>query len=104
MAHHLARFASRGAESHAVGDRVESRFQKLQQTIAGHALRACRFLVGIAELALEQPVDVPHLLLFAQLLAVIGHARAAFLAVLAGRVRAALDRAFVGEAFLAFQE
>ena len=75
-----------------IGDGVETRFQQLQQALAGDALGAGGLLVGAAELALEQPVDVAHLLLLAQLLAVVGHARAALLAVLAGRVGAPLDR------------
>jgi len=47
---------------------------------------------------------VAHLLLLAQLLAVIRHARTALLAVLSGRVRAALHRTLVGEALLALEE
>src|SRR6185436_18239177 len=103
VAHDLARFAARGAEAHAVGDVVEARFEQLQQALAGDALGARRVVVGVAELPLEQPVGVAHLLLLAQLLAVVGEARAALLAVLAGRVGAALHRALVGEALLALE-
>ena len=52
----------------------------------------------------EQTVDVAHLLLLAQLLAVVGESRAALLAVLAGRVGAPLHRALVGKALLALEK
>src|SRR5688572_19046985 len=104
MAHDLARFGARGAEAHAVDDRVETRFEELEQPLASDALGARRLGVGLAELALEQAVHVAHLLLLAQLLAVVGKPRAAFLAVLARRISAPLDRALVGEALLALQE
>src|SRR3954468_7613204 len=103
VAHDLARLATRGAEAHAIGDVVETRLEQLQQALAGHALGARGVRVRVAELSLEQPVRVAHLLLLTQLLAVIGHARAALLPVLAGRVRTALDGAFVGEALLALE-
>jgi hypothetical protein len=45
-----------------------------------------------------------HLLLLAQLLAVVGKPRTALLPVLAGRVGAALDRTLVGEALLALEK
>src|SRR3990170_4197603 len=60
--------------------------------------------VGLAELALEQPVDAARLLLLAQLLAVVREPRPASLAVLPRGVAAPLDRAFVGEALFALQE
>src|SRR5262249_30140467 len=95
---------ARGAESHAVGDVVEARFEELKQALPRDALGSRRFRVDAAELALEQSVDVPHLLLFAQLLAIVGEPRARLLPVLAGRIAAPVDRAFVGEAFLALEE
>src|SRR5262249_47040637 len=67
------------------------------------ALLLLRLVIGIAELALEEPVNAPHLLLLAQLDAVPGQPRI-LLAVLSRRVVAALDGALVGEAFLALQE
>ena len=60
--------------------------------------------IDTAELALEDAVDAADLLLLAQLLAVVGQALAALLAVLARRVGAALDRALVSKALLAFEE
>src|ERR1041384_5862595 len=91
-------------EPHAGGALVEPRFEQLQQPLAGDALGARRLGVGLAELALEQAVDAPHLLLLPQLLAVVGEPRAAFLAVLARRIGAPLDGALVGEAFLRLEE
>src|SRR5207237_6101058 len=88
----------------AIGDVVQPRFEELQQPLAGDALGARRIVIGVTELPLEQAVGVTHLLLLAQLLAVIGHARAALLAVLARRVGAAFHRALVGEALLALEE
>src|SRR5207302_893546 len=72
--------------------------------LARDALGARRVLVGVAELALEHAVGTAHLLLFAQLLAVVGKPRAALLPVLAGRVGAPLNRALVGKALLALEK
>jgi hypothetical protein len=55
------------------------------------------------ELLLEQAVHSAHLLLLAQLHAEVGEARPA-LAVLSGRIAAALDAALGGEAAVALQE
>src|SRR4029077_19672780 len=87
-----------------VRDRVKPRLEQLQQALAGHTLAARGLRVGLAELALEDPVDAAQLLLLAQLLAEIRHAAAALLPVLSRGVAAALDRALVGEAFLALEE
>src|SRR5262249_3010920 len=104
VAHDLARFGPARSESHAVRDRIQARLEDLQEPLAGHALAARRLGVGLAELALEEPVDAAQLLLFTQLLAEVRHAAAALLPVLPRRVAAALDRAFVGEALLALEE
>src|SRR5207247_1741841 len=61
------------------------------------------FCIGLAELALEESVYAAQLLLLPQLLAKIGHAAAAFLAVPGGRIAGALDPALGGEAFLAIR-
>src|SRR6185503_15021480 len=82
----------------------QARFEQLQQALAGHTLGARCLGVDLAELALQHAVDAPRLLLLAQLLAVVREARAALLAVLAGRVVAPLDGALVGEALLALEE
>src|SRR5262249_57136176 len=58
----------------------------------------------VPELALEQAVDAASLLLLAQLHPVVRLLRATALAVLAGRVAAAFERALVGEAARALQE
>src|SRR6185369_6080415 len=90
--------------AHAVGHGVQARLQHLQQVLAGDALAAIGFEVGAAELAFQQAVDTAHFLLFAQLLAEVGQALPALLAVLAGSVAAALDGALVGEALFALEE
>src|SRR6266571_1548569 len=104
MAHDLARLGAARAEPHAIRNGVQARLQQLQKTLARHAFAARGLCIGLAELALEQSVYAAQLLLLAQLLAEIGHAAAAFLPVLSRRIAAALDRAFVGEAFLALEE
>src|SRR6267143_1882497 len=104
MAHDLARLGTARTEPHAVRNGIQARLQQLQKTLARHAFAARGLCIGLAELALEQPVYAAQLLLLPQLLAEIGHAAAAFLAVLSRRIAAALDRAFVGEAFLALEE
>src|SRR6185436_4000561 len=83
---------------------VEAPLQHLHQHLAGDALGERRLAERVPELALEQPVDAACLLLLAQLLAVVGLLDAPALAVLAGRVPAALERALVAEAALALQE
>src|SRR5229473_951684 len=104
MAHDLARLGAARTEPHAVRHGIQTRLQQLQEALARHALAARGLRIGLAELALEQPVYAAQLLLLAQLLAEIGHAAAAFLAVLPRRIAAAFDRAFVGEAFFALEE
>src|SRR5258706_11030370 len=104
MAHDLARLGAACTEPHTVRDGIQARLQQLQKTLARHALAARGLCIGLAELALEEPVYAAQLLLLPQLLAEIGHAAAAFLSVLSRRIAAALDRAFVGEAFLALEE
>src|SRR5256885_214082 len=102
--HDLARLGAARAEPHAVRNCVQARLQELQKTLARHAFAARSLRIGLAELALEEPVYAAQLLLLAQLLAEIGHTAAAFLSVLSRRIAAALDRAFVGEALLALEE
>src|SRR5438132_4980924 len=104
MAHDLARLGAARAEPHAVRNGIQARLQQLQKTLARHAFAARGLCIGLAELALEQPVYAAQLLLLPQLLAEIGHTAAAFLSVLSRRIAAALDRAFVGEALLALEE
>src|SRR5207244_5518246 len=60
-------------------------------------------VIGIAKLALEEPIDAAQLLLFPELNAVAREPRV-FLAMLPGRIVAALDRALVGKTFVAFEE
>src|SRR2546425_5650653 len=102
--HDLAGLAAARAEPHAIRNGIQARLQQLQKTLARHAFAARGLCIGLAELTLEQSVYAAQLLLLPQLLAEIGHAAAAFLPVLSPRIAAALDRAFVGEAFLALEE
>src|SRR6266487_850500 len=102
--HDLARLGAARTEPHAVRNGMQARFQQLQKTLARHAFAARGLCIGLAELALEESVYAAQLLLLPQLLAKIGHAAAAFLSVLPRRIAAALDRALVGEAFLALEE
>src|SRR5436190_16483279 len=104
MPHDLARFGATRAEPHTVRNGVQTRLQQLQKALARYALAARGLRIGLAELALEEPVYAAQLLLLPQLLAEIGHAAAAFLSVLSRRIAAALDRAFVGEALLALEK
>src|SRR5262249_11221092 len=101
--HELARFGARGREAHAVDHVVQAPFEQLQQDLAGDAARALGHLEVAAELPFEDAVHALDLLLLAQLQRILGELRPA-LAVLAGRVVAAFDRALVGVAALALQE
>src|SRR4051812_16287737 len=103
VADQLARLAARRGESEAHEDVVEPALEDPQQVLAGDALLARGLLVVVAELLLEDAVVAARLLLLPQLDAVLGLLLAAA-AVIAGRVRAALDAALVGEAALALEE
>ena len=103
MADELARLRARGGEAEAVDDVVETRLEHPQQLLARDAGAAGRLLVVVAELLLEQAVVAARLLLLAQLQQVLALLDAAA-AVLTRRIRAALDRALLGEAALALEE
>ena len=61
-------------------------------------------LFALAELSFQHAIDTANLLLFAQLATILGQTGIFLLAVLAGRISPALDTAFVGKTFFAFQE
>src|SRR4051794_20322157 len=103
VADQLARLAARGSEAQPDEDVVEPAFEDPQQVLARDALLARGLLVVVAELLLEDAVVAARLLLLPQLDAVLGLLLAPA-AVVAGRVRAALDAALVGEAALALEE
>jgi len=67
MAHKLACLTARGGEAEAHEDIVEAALEQRQQVLAGDAGHARGLLVVVAELALQQAVVAPRLLLFAQL-------------------------------------
>ena len=103
VAHELARLRARRREAEAVHDVVEARLEHAQELLAGDAGAPRRLLVVRAELLLEQAVVAARLLLLAQLQEVLALLDAAA-AVLTRRIRAALDRALLGQAALALQE
>src|SRR5581483_2088572 len=104
VADELARLRARGGEAEAVDDVVDPRLEHAQEVVARDALAALgRFLVVGAELLLEQAVVPARLLLLAQLQQVLGLLDPAA-AVLSRRIRAALDRALLGQAALALEE
>src|SRR5205085_8047416 len=102
VAHELPGLRARVGEAEAEDDVVEALLEVHQQIFAGLALGRRAAVVVAAELRLEQPVEALHLLLLAELHAVLGELGAA-LAVLARRVRTALDGALVRVAAVALQ-
>src|SRR5215831_1709400 len=104
MANELARLGVVRGEAETVDDVVQATLEELDEVLAGHALHARGLEVVAAELALGDAVDALHLLLLAQLLAVVGRLAAARLAMLARRIRAALVAALVGVAAVALEE
>src|SRR5437764_4822543 len=100
--HELARLRARVGKAEAEDHVVEALLEELEQVLAGLALGGAAAQVVAAELRLEQAVEPLHLLLLAELHAVLGELGAA-LAVLARRVRAALDGALVRVAAVALE-
>src|SRR6267142_797163 len=100
--HQLARLRAGVGEAEPEDHAVEALLEELEQVLAGLALGSRAARVVAAELRLEQTVEALDLLLLAQLHAVLGELGAA-LAVLARRVRAALDGALVRVAAVALQ-
>src|SRR6056297_233074 len=76
VAHELARFGAGGCKTHPVADIVQAAFEQLQQVLTSGALLLGGPLVIVAELPFEHAVHPAQLLLFAQLQAVVGNARA----------------------------
>src|SRR3954447_16964471 len=103
VADELAGLRARRREAQPVDDVVEPQLEEAEQDLTGDAGAPRRLLVVVAELLLEHAVVPLRLLLLAQLREVLGLLDPAA-AVLAGRVRAALDAAFLGQAALALQE
>src|SRR6185312_9561455 len=103
VTHELPCLGARAGEAEAVDDVVEPRLEHPQEVLAGRAGAARRLGVRVAELLLEQAVVAARLLLLAELQQVLALLDAAA-AVLSRRIRAALDRALLGEAALALQE
>ena len=103
VADQLARLAARRGEAEAHEHVVEAALEHPQQVLARDPGLPRRLGVVRAELLLEHAVVAARLLLLTQLDAVLGLLLAPA-AVLAGRIRAALDAALVGQAALALEE
>src|SRR3954452_8398550 len=99
----LARLAARRGETETHEHVVEAALEHAQQVLAGDARLTAGLLVVGAELTLEHAVVAARLLLLTQLDAVLALSLAPA-AVVARRIRAALDAALVGEAALALEE
>src|SRR5882672_11097035 len=102
VAHELARLGAGVGEAEAEDHVVEALLEELEQVLAGLALGRAAPQVVAAELRLQQAVEALHLLLLAELHAVLGELGAP-LAMLARRVRTALDGALVRVAAVALQ-
>ena len=79
-------------EAEKVDHAVEAGLEELQETLAGDAALALGGLEGLAELALEQAVDVAELLLLVQADGELRQLAAEFGAVLAGGIGTTLIR------------
>ena len=109
MADQLTRPATAGGKTHPVGDVVEARLEGHQQIGTLDAGLVRRPLEGVTELTLGQAVGPLDLLLFPELLGVLGHLPAAAfarlrLAMLTRSVGAPIDGALLGETAGALQE
>src|SRR5262245_45351388 len=93
---------ARHREAHPVYDAIEAPLEQADHLLAGAPLRSIGLAEVTAELTLEHTVDATHLLLLTKAKAVLAHLDAA-LAMLAGRVGAAGERALFGEATVALQ-
>src|SRR5829696_9450088 len=103
VADELARLAPGAGEAEADEDVVEAPLEQGQQVLARDAGLTAGLLVVVAELLLQDAVVATGLLLLAQLHPVLALLLAAA-AVVARRVRAALDAALVRQAALALEE
>jgi hypothetical protein len=104
VTHQLPRFGARGTEPHAVGDRIEATFEQLQQVFTGLPFAPFGFCINPTELVFQNAIDPTDFLLRPQLLTVTRETTPRVLPVLTGRIGAALERTFVGETLLPFQE
>ncbi len=103
MANHLAGLGTALAEAKPVDDVVEPAFEQRHERVARVAFSRYGLLKVASELPLEHAVIVLHLLLFAQVLTVVGKLDAALL-VHAWRMLATLDRALGRIAARSFEE
>jgi hypothetical protein len=99
----LTSWRAAAGESHPEHDVVEPGLEQPEQVLAGHAGTLLSRLEVAPELAFEDAVGAPDLLLLAQLDAVLGHLAAPDV-VLARRGRAALEGALAGIAAVSLEE
>src|SRR5450755_188591 len=106
MSDQLARLRPARCQVQAVDDVIEPPFEQLQEDLTCLPRHALGLAEVVLELRLEHAVVLAHLLLFAQLAAVLRDLLAAFgiLRFLAGRRAAPFDGALLGQAALAFEE
>ena len=103
VADQLAGLGAAGGEAHPEHDVVQTDLEQAQQVLAGHARPVLRGLEVAPELALQDAVHAPDLLLLAQLHAVLGDLPAAH-GVLSWRGGPALEAALLGIAAAALEE
>ena len=99
----LARLVARRGKPKTVDDVVESQLEEPQEVLARHVGSTLRLLEEAAELCLTKAIDSAHLLLLAQLQAVIANLTAAH-RMHAGRGWSSLERALLRVAARALQE
>jgi hypothetical protein len=104
VTHDLTRFRAGRAKTHAISDRIQAGFQKLQQIFARLAFFALGFDESAAELAFQNAIHAPDFLLGAQVHAVVGKPRAGFLSVLTRRIGTTFNGALVSKALFALEE
>src|SRR5216684_8747531 len=102
--HELAGLGTRGRQTSAPNDVIETALEHDDEVFARGALGARGLLTVIAELPLEQPVRALDLLLLAQLQAVAGDLGAPRLPVLPWDKVALLNRTLLGKAAQALQK
>src|SRR5579872_956082 len=101
----LTRLSARRCEVQAINDVVEPPLEELQEGASGLSGHASSLAKVIFELSLVNAVVLAHLLLLAQLTAILGDLLTGFaLRLLAGRRSAAFNCALFRETAVAFEE
>ena len=103
MQHQLTRLRAGAGEAQTINHIVQAGFEQTEQVFTGNARHLLRHFEIVAELAFQHAIVTAGVLLGTQLLAVFGNLLAS-LAMLAGRIGAAVNRALLGIAALALQK